>query len=102
MLCKVGFDMDQVALFLLLRCTCTAWWQRAPLPTHNPAAPAEESAAQAGRGRVGCGAEKEPLQCTPELMFLRDLGALTLASEMPRAWTVKIDVTFNGQHVFIL
>lgn len=83
MLCKVGFDMDQVAFFLLLRCMCTVWWQRALLPTHNLAAPAEDSATQAGRGRVSCGGGKEPLQCTPDLMFFRDLGALTLASEMP-------------------
>lgn len=60
MLCKVGFDMDQAVLFLLLRCMCTVWWQHALLPTHNPAAPAEASAAQAGR-RVGCGGKQEPL-----------------------------------------
>lgn len=98
MLCKVGFDKDQVAHFFLLRCMCTVWWQRALLPTLNLAAPAEDTAAQAGGGRVGCGGEKEPLQCTPDLMFLRDLGALTLASEMPWAWTVNFDVTFNVQH----
>lgn len=49
------------------------------------------------RERKGrCGGEKEPLQCTFDLMFLRDLGALTLASEMPRAWTVNSDVTFSS------
>lgn len=65
MLCKVGFDKDQVALFLLLRCMCTVWWQRALLPTHNPAAPAEDSAARAGRGRVGCGGEKRTIAMHP-------------------------------------
>lgn len=35
-------------------------------------------------------------------MFLRDLGALTLTSEMPQAWTVNSDITFNVQHVYIL
>lgn len=66
MLCKVGFDVDQVELFLLLfRCMCIVWWQRALLPTHNLAAPAEDSAAQAGRGRVGV--EEKKSHCNAPL-----------------------------------
>lgn len=53
--------MDQVVLFLLLRCMCTVWWPSALL-----AAPAEDSVAQARRGRVS--AQEEPLQSTPDVL----------------------------------
>lgn len=79
--------MDQVVFFLLFRCICTVWWQCAFLPPQYLATPAEDSAVQAGRGAVGI-QEKEPLHSTADLMFLRDLGPLVLASEMPQTQTV--------------
>lgn len=53
MLCKKGLGMNQMVLFLLLRCMCTVWWQPALQPTYYLVAPAEDTAAQAGRRRVG-------------------------------------------------
>lgn len=77
MFCKERFDVEQVVFFLLLRCTCTAWCLFALLPAYYLPAPAEDSAAQARRGRVGV------QYSSPDLVFLRELEPLVLASEMP-------------------
>lgn len=58
-------------------------------PTNIPPGSRCRGQCSSSRERKGrCSAEKEPLQSTPDLMFLRDLGPLVLASEMPRTWTV--------------